>query len=399
MSTKKFKCPLCDNKYYLNKQALYSHIEKVHPNDISDDMSPARLYFNWKNHKEVGICTQCRKNPTKFNESSERYERFCSEKCKKAYVDNFKNVRMVGKYGTPHLLNNPDQQKKMLAHRKISGEYKWSSNNIKFEYTGEYELEFLKFLDLYLHWSYTDLIAPAPQVFEYEFEGKKHLYLPDFYLPSINTIVEIKTQIDPRKEQFRNGKEKEIETLKDEIMINQKSYNYIKINDKNYMKFIDFLMKLKNEEVLEKNEKFKPLISINEAIILFENTNLYINDSLKTDILSKEDKITCETKINSEGNEYKELIYFHNNYEVGRITIHPDEDLMANLFIKNKYRKKGYATKLIMYSMKTYNVNQIRVFKNNKNVISLYKKLGFTNIKKNPNLIYDDRLYYMEYIK
>ena len=50
---------------------------------------------------------------------------------------------MVGKYGKTTLLNDPEQQKKMLANRHISGEYEWTDGNIK-TYTGSYEFDYTR---------------------------------------------------------------------------------------------------------------------------------------------------------------------------------------------------------------------------------------------------------------
>jgi len=44
--------------------------------------------------------------------------------------------RMIGKYGKPYLTNDPEQQKKMLANRKISGVYQWSDGSGALPYTG-----------------------------------------------------------------------------------------------------------------------------------------------------------------------------------------------------------------------------------------------------------------------
>jgi ABC-type transporter MlaC component len=61
--------------------------------------------------------------PTKFNTTTGRYERFADERAREAYREMFKK-RMKQKYGKVHLLDEPDQQKKMLSNRSISSEYK-----------------------------------------------------------------------------------------------------------------------------------------------------------------------------------------------------------------------------------------------------------------------------------
>lgn len=250
-----FKCPFCDVKYICDnknnldkvKRELYMHIEVEHPEMLNDEITPARAYFNFKYNKTSGKCVMCRKE-TKWNEATERYERFCSQKCKEKYREEFKK-RMVNKYGKEHLLDNPDQQKKMLGNRSISGEYTWSTDSrSKIKYTGSYEREFLEFLDIVMRFSPNDIIAPAPQVFEYVTSDKrKRLYIPDFFIPSLNLIVEIKDGgSNPNKHHKIQAIDKEKERLKDIVMAKQTKYNYVKVVDKDYSIFLDKLASLKN---------------------------------------------------------------------------------------------------------------------------------------------------------
>lgn len=233
-----FRCPFCPSKY-INKIALYNHIEKDHVIQLQG-LSPAQIYFNYKYKKTSGKCIVCGK-PTKFNESTERYERIDSEKCKVRYREIFKE-RMIKKYNKETLLNDPEIQKKMLANRKISGVYKWSKGDYKFVYTGSYEKDFLEFLDIFMNLEPSDIFAPAPQIFEYKYNGKKHFYIPDFYIQSLNLLIEIKAS---NNNHYRL-RDIEIEKIKDSI-INKTSYNYFKVMDKKYDDFFDYLIKLKNK--------------------------------------------------------------------------------------------------------------------------------------------------------
>ena len=187
MSSNSFKCPIC-NKKYIEKKALYNHIQVAHPEFLNNGkVTPAQFIFNTRNKKSGGKCTICGK-PTEWCETVERYERFCCSQCKERYRNMFKE-RMMKKYGKVHLLNDMDQQKKMLDNRKISGTYTWTDGRTKTTYTGSYEKDFLKFLDLFCNISPNDVFAPAPQVFEYDDEGTKRFYIPDFYIATINTLV------------------------------------------------------------------------------------------------------------------------------------------------------------------------------------------------------------------
>ena len=51
---------------------------------------------------------------------------------------------MIRVKGTYNILNDPEQQQKMLANRKISGKYRYSDGTM-FTYTGSYEKKLLEF--------------------------------------------------------------------------------------------------------------------------------------------------------------------------------------------------------------------------------------------------------------
>ena len=263
MSSNTFKCPIC-NKKYIEKKALYNHIQTSHPEFLDNGkITPAQFIFNARNKKSGGKCTICGK-PTNWCESVERYERFCCAQCKEKYREIFKK-RMMQKYGKVHLLDDMDQQKKMLANRKISGQYLWSDGRTKTTYTGSYEKDFLKFLDLFCNISPNDVFAPAPQVFEYMDGNTKRYYIPDFYIATINTLVEIKDGGDnPNKHHNRTEIDARKEREKDKVMNEQREYNYVKVTDKNYAIFMKFLADLKNENIKDKEFR-KPIISISES--------------------------------------------------------------------------------------------------------------------------------------
>lgn len=240
-NNKTFKCPFCSLKY-VHKPSLYTHMEKEHKEQL-DGLTPAHVYFNFKNKKDHGECIICH-NETKFNEQTERYDRLCDNpKCKETYREQFKK-RMQKKYGKVTLLNDPEQQKKMLEKRKISGEYTWSKPpHTKIKYTGTYEKEFLEFLDIFMNWETKDIFAPSPIIFKYKYNNKDHFYIPDFYLASLNLIIEVKSY---NNKHYRE-RDINIEKIKDKVVLNDKgNYNYIKVHDKNYDDFFNELIELRN---------------------------------------------------------------------------------------------------------------------------------------------------------
>lgn len=231
--------------------AMAHHLEQYHGDLIPEDMTASQFYYKLKTGKDHGSCVMCHKN-TEWNEKTHKYHRFCNDpKCKEKYREIFKK-RMIGTHGKITLLNEPAQQKIMLAHRKISGEYLWSDGKSRFTYTGSYEHEFLKFLDLILDWDPMDLMTPSPHTYYYEYEGKKRFYIPDMFIPSLRLEIEIKDGGDnPNMHHKIQEVDKVKERLKDEVMLTNKcNFNYIKIVNKEHKKFLQYLEKNKEQFAL-----------------------------------------------------------------------------------------------------------------------------------------------------
>ena len=245
-----YKCIFCDYKSK-EKNDLYKHIEEEHEHQIPKNMTVAQLYFNYKNkyllEKNNGTCVICGE-PTLWCESAERYERFCNNpnhRCREIYRENFiKN--MVKTYGKEHLLDDVEQQKKMLANRKISGEYIWSNGTYKTLYTGSYEKDFLEFMDHVLGWSNPqDIMMPAPQIFNYQTkDGTRHFYLVDVFISSLNLLIEIKASDNKH---YRE-RDIEVEKIKDKTLENSE-FNFIKVYDKDYSGFFNWLIKFREDNL------------------------------------------------------------------------------------------------------------------------------------------------------
>jgi len=237
-SKKDIRCPLCSKRYKAkNKQELYDHMEKEHSEELNG-LSPAQYLFNHRNKKSGGKCVMCGKE-TNWNEKVERYERFCSEKCRKKYREEFKK-RMKRKYGKTHLLDSPEKQKEMLSKRKISGTYTWE-DGYKHSYCGSYEKDFLNFMENFMQWENpSDIMMPAPQIIPYQWKGKRHFYIPDVYITSINTLIEIKSNTN----KHYRARDLEQEKEKDKAVEKIKDIRYIKILEKDYEPFVRFLVRL-----------------------------------------------------------------------------------------------------------------------------------------------------------
>lgn len=251
---RKFKCPYCNNKYTRTK--LVSHIEKEHEELIPENYTAARIVFNMINHKEVGHCVNCGKE-TKWNEKTWRYERYCSEKCIQEYTRLAKE-RMKKKYGQEYILNDPEQQKKMLANRKISGEYKFQDGGIR-EYTGSYERKLLEFLDKVMEYSSEEVITPGPTV-PYKYNNKNHFFITDLYLPSANLIFDVKDGGDnPNNRDMPIYRAKQI--AKETAVEKQNKYNYIRLTNNNFQQLILILAEIKEKMMNDDNSK---TINVNE---------------------------------------------------------------------------------------------------------------------------------------
>ena len=86
----------------------------------------------------------------------------------------------------------------------------------------------------------TEVISPSPIVVDYMYQGKKHFYIPDFYIVPYNLLVEVKgTNNHYQKRDYTK------ETIKDEAARNS-SYNYVKIVDKKYDPLLAEINKIKN---------------------------------------------------------------------------------------------------------------------------------------------------------
>ena len=254
-----FKCKICGKKY-TELTALYNHIESKHKDMIPQDMSVQQYYYYMKTGKMNGNCVMC-KQPTSWNSNTGKYNRFCGNpKCKDEYVKIMKS-RMVAKYGKTHLLNDPNKQREMLANRSISGVYEWSDGKHETTYTGSYELDFLKTLDFFFEWDPEDISMPSPHTYTYKYEGEDKFYIPDVFIHSLDLEIEIKDGGDNPNNHYKiQAVDKHKEALKDEVLCSQKMFHYIKITNKNYENFFQFLKEAKKEFEKYGDEKKIPRI-------------------------------------------------------------------------------------------------------------------------------------------
>ena len=383
------KCIICNDKFN-HIEDLYEHFEDEHNESIPKNFTPAQYIYFLKTGKDKGKCIVC-KRPTKWNEVTNKYLRFCPlMQCKDKYRELFKE-RMIGKYGKIHLLNSPEQQKKMLANRKISGEYIWSDGTKK-TYTGSYELDLLKFLDIFLRFSSEDVMTPSPHVYYYEYEGEEKFYIPDAFIPSLNLEIEVKTGKDNENNHPKiQAVDKVKERLKDKVLMSQSTFNYIKLTNKNYDALFEFLKQAKERFIESNGEDNKPIFVLMES---YENI-------IDVDIIMEVEyhralRILGDTKDKEKlgPREFYNKVAFRYIYKVGNknagfIEVKVKKGYaFFNIFIKEEFRGKGISHALMNEglefchrSKRDINTMVLNIKKTNNISIKLAKKYGFKEQK------------------
>jgi len=134
-------------------------------------------------------------------------------------------------FGVEHQLQNKEIfEKQQKTARKLKY-YKDTS----IYYRGLYEFDFL---DKH-HDKYPDIINAKS--INYIFNNEKHVYHPDFFIPSLNLIVEIKNSYLAKKDKDK------IEAKKEATIAN--GFKYIMIIDKDYIEFDNLLLSLNGETI------------------------------------------------------------------------------------------------------------------------------------------------------
>jgi len=251
-----FTCRLC-LKPNNTLNGLLNHVRKKH--DCEYD-----YYMNYIKSEKDGVC-KCSYN-TKFISPKRGYDKLCyrckkekrkrdkaiqAQNFKKKYgvnnpaqvkeiYDKIKNTNLE-RYGCTCTLQNktiiekikrnnikkygveyPIQSKKILHKQQISSCSKKKFKNTNIWYQGSYELDFLekyyeKFPD----------IQRGPSI-KYIFENTEKVYYPDFFIPSLNLIIEIKGSYW-KKENKNKAQQISVERYYDYIMILDKNYNRFNI--------------------------------------------------------------------------------------------------------------------------------------------------------------------------
>jgi len=260
-------CPFC-RQYFSKKSLAVAHIEKMHADRLEADGLDASQELYLMTHTSLhGKCMCGCDTPTEWNyKTGKPYKVSPDPKCRERIyqIAQARSLKATG-HDQHTLMRDMEHQKEMLHNRRISGKYTFVDGGVV-EYTGRLELSFLQFCDKVVDLpSYA--IQGSPENFEY-YDPKTdttRTYIPDYYLPDYNLIVEIKdggAKPNGNKAFIEDTKYKV--ALKDAAMKAQNKYNYIRISGSNYGPFLEALYQIVHEQEPDEKKR-RALIVITET--------------------------------------------------------------------------------------------------------------------------------------
>lgn len=265
---KKYKCPYCEMR--LERTKLPIHIQNDHEDLIPEGYTALRVAFNTINHKTEGHCIIC-KSVTDWDEDKGRYNRLCNNpSCKEAYK-KLVAERNQKVYGTDRLQTDPRYseyvQRRALSGRRIAGKYRFSDGGI-LDYFGLYEKKFLEFMDTVMKCKSEDFLAPGPSI-KYYYQGKEHLYIPDFYYVPYNLLIEIKDGgSNPNNHPKRI--EEEAKNKAKEFAVQEKNeFNYVRVVNNDFSQLVTVMASIKWHIRTYKNEL---VVKVNESSNIYESS-------------------------------------------------------------------------------------------------------------------------------
>lgn len=132
------------------------------------------------------------------------------------------------RYGVEFPYQNPEIFKKA----QTSGERARYYKDTDLIYRGSFELDFLERF-------YDKIDIAKPMTFDYEHNGTLHKYIPDFYIPSLDLVIEIKSSY-----YFKKYKEKCISKA---AAVEKAGHEFLFIFDKDYTVFEFILSQINNK--------------------------------------------------------------------------------------------------------------------------------------------------------
>lgn len=250
----KYKCPDCVFKF-IDINSLYNHVSEKHSDIIPENNTVKQYVFNRRYKKTRGSCV-IDKRETAWNEAKCRYERYCSDRCKKKARERFKN-NAKRKLGVENPASLPEHQLKAIKGRSYSGTYKFKDGG-EVDYSSSYEKDFLEFLETEMDMTSND-VETCEIIFDIIYENKKRFHIPDFYIRDFNLIIQIKTFKNMNSHIQNEAKIRQ--KLSDKAIIDDGNYNYIVILDKEYSDFVN-MMKILKDRTISVDNNYDRIIHI-----------------------------------------------------------------------------------------------------------------------------------------
>lgn len=246
---RKVICPICEERrVFKDRDYLITHIGKYHKDCIPEGWDAGRYENFLRTGKEHGTCVYCGKE-TKWNPDSKKYYRMCgSAACKKKASDIAEaNLKKKTGMTKSERMKLPETQRKMVYAKHTSGKYNAGDHDIM--YDSSYAKEFVvDILANFLGYNMKDVYGPSLNTYKYIFEGKEHIYIPDFLIQSYGLEIEIKDGGDnPNMHPKIQAVDKKKEAEKDKVMMKLQSegkLRYIKIVNKDYTEFFKLISEL-----------------------------------------------------------------------------------------------------------------------------------------------------------
>jgi len=272
-SNKRYKCPYCEERYF--RGDLIEHVEKEHEALIPEGYDATRVVYDSINKTDHGKCMICGKPVYEWDSKHYKYKNLCDNpKCREE-VRRIALERHMRVYNKPTLLDDPEQQEKMLARRRISGSYKFTDGGLV-NYTGKYERNALEFIDKVMGYKSSEIECPGP-VLTYEFQGKEHNYIPDIYIIPANLLIEVKDGgNNPNNRNMPEYRAKQL--AKEEMVTKLGTMNYLRLTNNQFDQLLAILADIKLENLDNSDDPAKKFHINESSNVLAERYLINEND-------------------------------------------------------------------------------------------------------------------------
>lgn len=277
-------CPYC-GKYFNLKQKALDHINDQHGDELEKSgMDAAQMLYYSKWGRITGICMCGCGKETKWNyKTGKPYKLSDDPKCRERVYQKAEQNMMAARGVHVHtLLHDMEHQKEMQTHRPTYSTYRFSDGG-EVGYLSQLEMKFLHFCDTIMEFT-SNMFTESPEIFKY-YDAKDKVwrqYIPDYYLPDYNLIVEIKDANNQNPAFVKDTKYKV--AYKNKAMQNQTKYNFIIIHGTNYGPFVEALYQIVHKgEPDGKTHKNQVVITETACTDLDEMINLQAIEDAPTD--------------------------------------------------------------------------------------------------------------------